>query len=691
MSFAAPLMLLGVVAAAVPLVIHLIGRRRAPRRRFAAIDFVLRSDRRLARRLQLRQYVLLAVRMLLAGGIALMMAKPFAEAESDLPAVGGQPQAAVIILDDTLSMRRRGSGRMLFREARDKARQLVAMMGGQAEMAVLGASDPSGPQPGLTRESRKVLAAIARLEPGQGHARLDAALVQASRILSASSLPRRQVFVLGDAAAHGFRASPEELLGRGKIRFHMVDLDGEGSVDNCAVVAVSAAPSSAPGQRTTRISARVCNHGQAPAKRTVTLSVDDKDVARGFLQLGPWSCASKTFQHSFARGGMHNASVSIEPDRLPEDDVRHLRLEVGSAIRVLLVDGAPSPVRHRDELFYLETALNTPGPGGQPIITETLTPDDLEQVRFGSFDVVALCNVRAVPRKWAAELVTFVEKGGGLLLSVGENVDPERYNADLGKLLPAPLRGPLTAAPPGTGAPALRIGRADSSHPLIGPFWSERAGGGLRNARFHRVYRLSPAARETKRVVLWYEDGSPALVEATSGEGRVLLFTSTLDRDWNDMAIRPGYLPLMLQIVRYLSRLPVHAPRRSVEVGSDFTFRLPRHVRQLRLNGPAGMEQIWSARDLAGRKSVQIAVPEPGFYRLSVTGSDGVVQALERESFMANVNPAESDLRKARLAPPRAGAGKNGGRAVRRVELWHGLGALLLVLLLAEAFVTRRG
>ena len=693
MSFAAPLMLLGLAAVLAPLIIHLVGRRRAPRLRFAAIDFVLRTDRRIARQLKARKVLLLAIRMLLVGLIAVAMAKPFAETASELPAVSTRPQGAVLVLDDTLSMRRRVGDARLFARARQRARQLVDLLGsGRAELAVLSLSRPSGPLATLTREPRKVLAAIAQMEAGQGHAKLAPALVQAGRVLEEASLPRRHVYLLTDAAAHGMAdGAPGKLLPE-TVQLHVLDLSTGASYENGAVVAVSAAPSNAPGRRTTRITARICNHGKTAFRRRVTMTVDGREVARGFHRLPPRSCRDKSFQHSFSRSGMHNATISMEADALAEDDRRHLRLEVGSSVRVLLVNGAPSPVRHRDELFYLHTALSTPAPGGQPMIARSVTVDELSQVGLSAFDVVALCNVADLPQKSLAGLRRFVSGGGGLLVSVGDNVEAGRYNAGLSTLLPARLRGALTAAPPGTGAPALHFGRLDAAHPILAPMGADRRGGGLRKARFHRVFRLWPAVGSGKRVVLWYDDGSPALVEVKRGEGRVLLFTSTLDRDWNDLAIRPGYLPFAVQMVRYLSGVPMHAPGRSVEVGRSLTLKLPGRTRKLRLVGPAGLEQQWTSRELSGRSSVEIPVPAAGFYKLSAAGADAVLRALPRESFMANINPAESDLRPARLSGRAGGKSAHAtARATRRVELWHGLGALLLLLLLSEGFLTRRG
>ena len=404
----------------------------------------------------------------------------------------------------------------------------------------------------------------------------------------------------------------------------------------------------------------------------------------------PWTCEDKSFQHTFSMGGMHRATVSLDPDAMPADDRRHLRLEVESPIRVLLVNGSPSPVRYRDELFYLETALNTADRGAQVILTSQITAGELEKMQFDGFDVVLLCNVGAVPQKRATDLAAFVRKGGGLLVALGDKVVAARLNLSLGALLPQDLRGAVSAGTPGSGGPALSIGRVATDHPIVNAIWSDKTGGGLRSARFRRVYLLRPAARTDRKVLLWYDDGSPALVEAGRGEGRVLLFTSTLDRDWNDLAIRPGYLPLVQQMVRYLSRSQQESSRRSIVVGTSARIRLPRGTRQLRLVGPSSRERHWSSAQLAGRSSLEVPVPEPGFYSLSFAGADGVLRPLERDSFAANLDPRESDPRKratAQVTPaqsPRA-------LAVQRVELWHALGVALLLLLLLESFLIRRG
>lgn len=690
MSFAAPAFLLGLAAVGVPILIHLIGRRRAPRRRFAALDYVLRSNRRVAQRLRLRQLLLLALRVLLVAAIAVMMAKPVSESESDLPALGGGAQSAVLIVDDTLSMRRIVEGETQLARAKARAQRLLTHLGVGADVAVLRVTNPSLPLPELTRDTRRVRSALSALQPSYAHATLASALILAARILASSSLPHRHVFVLSDFSAHGWITDPEKIVEG--ARLHLIDLSKGLEPANRAVTELRTAPSDAPGPRAAQLVARLCNFSARPEQLRVTLSIDERSVARGVLPLGAWSCGSKAFQHTFERGGVYQATVAIEPDALREDDERYLVVEVESPLRVLLVNGAPSPIRHRDELFYLETALAQRGARGQPIVARAITLADPGQLQPASHDVVVLANVGALPQGKRAELDLFVRRGGGLLIAAGDNLDPDRANRELAGLLPQELRGAVTAAVPGSGEVAYSLGRVDGEHPALAGLASEANVGGLRAARFQRVMRLSPTSLGDRRTLLWFDDGSPALVESRRGQGRVMFFTATLDRDWTDLPIRPGYLPLMQQLVRYLGRANLEAPRRTVEVGTREPIPIVPAIRQLRLSGPGGLERSYSQRELAEKSTLEIPVEQPGFYHLAASGQGGAPHALERDSFAANLDPRESDLR-------RAGAGAPGSppreplavRAKQRVELWHGVGVFLLLVLLGESFLVRRG
>jgi hypothetical protein len=199
--------------------------------------------------------------------------------------------------------------------------------------------------------------------------------------------------------------------------------------------------------------------------------------------------------------------------------------------------------------------------------------------------------------------------------------------------------------------------------------------------------------------VLRYESGAPALVEADVGRGRVLLLTTTIDREWTDLPIRPGFLPLVQESARFLAGAPSGDAVSALGVGQRREITLGPEDARVEVVKPGG-ESRWlipearAASDAHARRTVTFTeTDEPGLYRVRASRTDGAVTDRSDESFVVNVDPAESDP--ARLAddkrPDRARAAAGGGAAPkRRLELWHALSAAVLALVLAESLLTLR-
>jgi hypothetical protein len=381
-----------------------------------------------------------------------------------------------------------------------------------------------------------------------------------------------------------------------------------------------------------------------------------------------------------------------------------VRVEVRKEAHVLLVDGDPRTVRRDDELFYLETALRPGDATESQLQLQTVTPEALPK-KLGDFDVIFLCNVKAPPAAQAAALQKFVEQGGGLFISVGENVDSDAYDAAFGDLLPQPLKGARMVAPEkrseGEGGlenegPAERLGRLDRRHPMLSVFPSDPVG--LRAARFYRLMLLSPIPdTEHRRALVRYESGAPALVEAEIGAGRVLLYTSTVDRDWTDLPIRPGFLPLMQQAARYLSRAPMREPEPPGLAGRPHQVPVAPDDARIEITTPSGARKLYDRAELAARR--ELGFPdtlETGIYHVAVAAAGGPLQPRPALDFAVNLDPKESDFTKAQPAPaaPARAAGQGGaaGEApTRRIELWHAVSVALLLFLVLEGAITRRG
>jgi hypothetical protein len=717
--FLAPSLLLGLLAAVLPWIVHRIGKRRARPVRFAAMELLMRAEREVSARRRLREILLLLVRTGAAAALPLAFARPYAEIRSDLPAAAARSQSAVVVLDDSASLRRVSSGGdPLFEAARGRARALIEHLSPESDVGLVLASEgPPTPVAEPSTDRARVIGALDAAASTARRADFGAALRRAAQILTASPHADRIIYVVTDLqaagwegaalspAASGMPAATQPDRSAGGPDVVILDVSEGVPWENRAVVALTAEPAPEEGAQGVAVVAEIANFSDTPARKLgITLRLDGADVARGFVDVPAHGRARKRFLHTLAgAGAAHDAEVEIDHDALPLDDRRLARVEVSRGLRVLIVNGDPRTVRTEDETFFLEAALRA---GGSAFSVTTSLPDELVGRNLAGYAAVFLANVARPTADLAAALTRYVEGGGGLFISVGDRVDADVWNERLRAVLPQPLGLKRTAAAAPGGKTdgetvdlrlAERLAPIDRRHPLLASFAAR--GEGLASARFFQLMLLAPAPDAPGRtVVLRYESGAPALVEAEIGHGRVLLLTTTIDREWTDLPIRPGFLPLVQEAARFLAGAPAGDAVSAVGVGQRREITLGADDRRIEVIKP-GSQSRWLAPEAHGaeaharRTVVFTETDEPGLYRVRASRTDGATVDRPDESFVANVDPAESDP--ARLAenrrPDRAGAEAGGGPAPkRRLELWHLLSAAVVVLVFAESLLTLR-
>jgi hypothetical protein len=708
LGFLHPALLWGLLAAAIPLVIHLFFRRRPKPTPFPAIEFILKARRETQRRLRLKKLLLFSARTLLLAAVALAIARPRAERPGEAAAAVPQgPKATAIVLDASGSMRYRLDGRTLFERARADALGALAALSPEepATAVVCGAEAPAAEPPGFDH------AAVRRLledsDPGAGHADLTACVTAAVRALAEATAQAslgKRIVVATDLAASAWRldAPPPAIeTPAGKVLPEVTVLDAArgAPLPNAAVIALDAEPDPAAGPRGYRITAHLANHAaQAAADVPLQLVVGTGEAARtpirAFADVPAGGSSKKTLSHSFPEGGPAVLSVRLPEDALALDDARSLALVVPREVRALVVDGAPSPVRLRDEAYFVESALASPA---SPVRTRVVDADAFPSEDLSAIDVIFLLNVRSVGTK-AAELARFVEGGGGLFVALGDQVDPELYTQELGALLPVPLHVVKTAAERGTAdGRAARFGDVAWDHPALAVFSGEAREGFL-GTRTFRYVLAKPIAKGAQATVLArFDDGAPALVEGRRGKGRVLLFVSSADRDWTDWPIRTSFLPAMQRFAGFLAGGLEERRDAPLPVGAPRALRLEPGDRLAALVDPTGREHGRAELERGGlhadeRGALVFTPREPGLWQVKLEGK-GEARTDPRLAFAVAPDVRESDTR--RLAPDELTAYFGGAShakvegdaqesgASRAVPLW----SLLLVIALGAFFL----
>jgi hypothetical protein len=715
MQFLAPALLCGLVGALLPWIIHRIGKRRANPVRFAAMELLLRAERKVSARRRLREILLLLLRTAIAAALPLAFAKPFAEIRSDLPASTTRPQSAVIVLDDSASLRRtagESGGDPLFERARGQARALIEHLSPESDAALVLASEGTPtPIAEPSSDHSRLLAAVDATSCSARRGDLSSAMRKAAQILTTSPRPERIIYLITDLQAAGWEAGtglPDTAGGRPPFEVAILDVSGGAPWVNRAVIDLSAEPAPEAGPLGVAVVAEIANFSDQPAPHVgVTLKIDGAQVARGFADMPAGGRARKRFLHTLAGGGAaHEAEVEIDHDRFTLDDHRLARVEVSRGLRVLVVNGDPRTVRTEDETFFLEAALHA---GGSSFTVATALPDELSARNLSDYAAIFLANVARPGRDGAAALTRYVEGGGGLFISVGDRVDVDAWNQTMRRVLPQPLGLKRTASATPGGShdgetvdlrPAERLAPIDRHHPLLGSFAAR--GEGLASARFFQFMLLAPVPDAPGRsVVLRYENGAPALVEAEVGRGRVLLLTTTVDREWTDLPIRPGFLPLMQEAARRLAGAPSGEASSGLAVGQRREIAMGPDDRRLDVVKPGGQIRSLtpdaSTRPQDGKPAARALIfsetDEPGSYRVRATRADGSSAERPDESFVVNLDVRESDPARlaADLRPDRVrGAAAGGAAPKRRLELWHALSAAVLVFVLFESALTLR-
>lgn len=646
-SFGNPLFAWGALLAAVPILIHLLQRRRPKPHPFAAMELVIRSQRQNVRRLRLKRILLLAARVSLLLLLPLALAKPHVSRGAAAAVAPKGPAATAIVLDASMSMQWRDGRQSLLDRAKEDARRVLADRLSEEPVTVLRC------------DGREIEAAPPSFDRGQARRRIDeteatflpadltACLHAAATALAESPLAGKRIYVATDLTASGWRLDSEPPVVRTEaedVRPEVVILDAArgAPLDNVALTGLQVEPAPELGGRARAFTFTVHNFGSKDVlDLAAELEVEGEVVAKGFLDVPAGGTATKRLVHRFPRGGTFAGAIRLEADALEVDDERAFVAQVPRDLRLLLVNGAPSSVRYRDEAFFVETALRAGG--AAPIDLRSIDGDRLAQQSLDGWDVVFLLNLRAPSPEVASKLRTFVEGGGGLFLSLGDQVDADAYNQAFGDLLPLPLHLVKTVAEAGEEAGrGAAFGDLDLDHPALRVF----AGAGLEGfsaVRTSRYFLLRPGEAA---VLARYDDGAPAWVEGQLGDGRVSLFTSTVDRDWSDWAIQTSFLPAMQQLASHLSRaLHDRADAAPVAVGDRRPLAVPPGAV---VRDPAGKEATGTVEE----GQLVVAVDRPGIYR--VIGEDPVETldgsaAPAPQAFAAVVAREESDTR--RLAP----------------------------------------
>ncbi len=744
-GFVNPALAAGVLLAAVPLIIHLLNRQRHKPMPWAAMRFVLAAYKQTRRRVRLENLLLLLLRMAAISALALAVARPFTGSEGPLGGLTESRRDIAVVIDASASTGYQGEINTVFERILDRARSLIDELdGGRGDRVhlVLGGAwprlvswgDPSGAKAALdamqepTDEELDLAAALGEV---LDFAREEAASTQESRVeVYLLTDLQRNVFTrdaLREAAAEATaETTPDEGEGEGPVAsqslFDVLDeLEGLGltvRVEDLAQtparpanLSISSVQVVGPylGQGTpVEVRVSVENHGAEPKSGVrVALEIDGVRRPSQVVDLDGLGRADALFPVVFDRAGEHVLTALLEGDRLSVDDRRTRVVAVPEPVRVLVVNGSPSPDFEKDAaarlMVVLEPLLDADdlGTARSPFAPIEARPRDLESgdVELEGVDLIWLVEVKSLSSGVVARLEEHVAGGAALMISLGDGVQLESFNerlfrADGSGLAPAELERRVSVASRRQGY--WRIHEFDQEHQALALFAEERWRSLLSEAPFYEFVAARP--HENATVLARLDDGarSPLFLERPYDRGRVFLWTSSFEEAWTGFPTwGPALVPFIYDFVRYAGTPP--APARALQPGGSFVAEVASFPRRVELVLPGDTRRRIDAEavEVSGNRWRLPAIEgadtaRAGLYRLETEGAGELafaVQVVPEESRLERLAPGELDGLHGALKSfdPQRESGGEDGLPPRRGELWRGLALAALLFLVGES------
>jgi len=614
MLFVYPALAWAFALVSLPLLIHLINMMRHRRVKWAAMDFLLQSHKRMKHWVMLRQLLLLLTRMAAIALIVAMLAG-LITTQSWSNMIGDRVTHHLILLDDTFSMRERLGGDTAFESAVKTTNRIIENLANQdrpQRISVVFYSDilrgdANAQAPNLETRMRvdmdstsitKLQELLANTSPTEQTIPLAEILQRGSEIVSEFDQSEvAQVYIVSDFREKdwGSEAALRDPLSR--IEERSIELNWINCArlpqDNLAITDVSIGSGTVVAGIPTIVKVSVRNFGQQTAVDVpVNIELFGSDTGTAdisqagsalerlydqlpitFDEIPPGDQVTRQTQIIFPAEGSHVLSFRLPEDPLPLDNLRFATAQVESTIPVLIVDGDPKLT----SAFYLQSVFN-PGPNVSTGISPTTTSSSFlttaETKDLAKFETVFIIDPPLLDERIITTLKQYVESGGGIVWYLGPGTN-ELGLEELAQanLLPTTLQAPseLSQNTP-DGPPDFDPG----DNPIFKVFAGEK-NPFLRRLVVSNYFPVVPEFATEKpdnvRILGSLRNGDPLVLEHGLGQGKIVSFLTSLGPQWNSWATNPSFIVAILELRNYAST--ASSDQATIPVGSPISVIAP--------------------------------------------------------------------------------------------------------------------
>lgn len=654
MSFLTPILLAGAAAFLVPLIIHLLNRRRIIQVQWGAMHLLHEVLKQKKRRMQIEQWLLLLARIAIPIILALCLARPVLSALSQIP--GLSKSSLIVLLDDSFSMRATtADGTSAADQARSDLTRILADLprGSDAQIIRMG----STPRPVTDSPSTALdlltsdLAALP--SASQGPVALQNSLQTALATADRASNASKEILIVSDfqktdwstltsgGSLPALDALSQDTNDPTKPTLTLYPLATQLSENLSIASAEPSAQLIAVGQPVA-LRVRIQNHGKRPWQDVpIHLEADGARLRTTRLSVPQEGEAALYFTHAFDSIGDHALTIRLEGDTFTDDNTFHTVIQVRDQLPIVLIEAAPGSTPLTGSLDFLALALSPHLGSATPdlrdlIVTRTIDARRIKDTDLTGARVAVLGGLQRPTANLMQALRKFAENGGGVLLLPAENADPLQWQRELGQaaeLLPAFVTG--QAHIENSDFPA-RLQTTRFTHPALLYFNDPRAGR-LADGEVQHWWKIEPQG-EDARVIATTDRSTPLFIERPLGRGLVIQSAIPLKPGWSNLPLQPWFVPLAQRLVAWLATQDTESSSHFIGAAPVLALPESQAAQSFALTDPLGQTTPLQA------SATRLGLPPldlPGLYQVAPT-TDPTPKTTRQ--LAVNFDPAESDL-----------------------------------------------
>ena len=541
MTFLNPAVLFGLLAASIPIIIHLLNLRKLKKIDFSTLQFLKELQKNKIRKIKIKQWLLLALRVLIILCIVTAFARPTLVGVSIGGATSTAKTTSVFILDDTFSMSVVDQNGSYFNQAKEAIKNILTQFEEGDEFGLVFVShQPDGIE--MTSNLSKFRQEVDAANISFASSKLNNAIIKAAQLIGDAKNFNKEIYLLTDFQK-GRLANDDEIIDLKKqlgeqVRLYSINFSGK-EVFNFGIDDLKMNTQIFEKGKPVKFDAVVKNYSnRAKDNLVVSLFVGGERLAQQSLNINSGESKTANLESSAKNFGFNEVFVEIEEDDIIEDNRRFTSFLIPEKITVLIL------YDKIDDIKLIEAALKSVS--GQDYFDVTIKGiKQISNLQLDNFQVMILLSSNFGNEQ--VELNQFLTSGKGIIIFPSSQGSAAGYNNSLSSIGISASGNLINLE----REQSVHFSETDFYHPVFENIFLDKKKKQIESPDIYSYYKI--INNGMGKSIIKLEDESTFLSEYSIGEGKVLLFNTSPVFAWSDFPIKGIFAPLITKSVIYLS------------------------------------------------------------------------------------------------------------------------------------------